>query len=118
MTDRNLIELAAKAAGVCLHPVDQRHRSYGNWGCDTTCMVCRKDPSDMHWNPLKDDGDALRLAARLELDVMHRVVGRKRIEVLPAGGPLFQYPYEGTDTAAAWRNAIVRAAAEIGRKSK
>ena len=110
MADRELVELAAKAAGYEVA-----------WNPHWNCLQHRYPQPDAAgrtrhpWVPLDDDGDALRLAAKLELDVMHRVVGRKRIEVLPAGGPLFQYPYEGMDTAAAWRNAIVRAAAEIGK---
>lgn len=68
-SDRELTALAAKAAGVCLHPEDQRKHSYGNWGCDTTCMACKEDPSDTSFAPLTDDGDALRLAVKLEIEV-------------------------------------------------
>ena len=39
MTDREMLELAARAAGVCLHPPGKLHTSYGNWGSDTTCTV-------------------------------------------------------------------------------
>ncbi|WP_454869578.1 hypothetical protein [Pseudomonas putida] len=65
MTDQQLLELAAKAAGVCLHPEEKLVRSYGNWGCDTTCTACKKDPSEAAWDPLGSDGDALRLAMKL-----------------------------------------------------
>ncbi len=60
------------------------------------------------WNPLADDGDALRLAVKLrmlvELDSYHAMADGC-VEDL-AGGQ---------DPFAATRLAIVRAAAEIGR---
>jgi|UPI0004A413FA hypothetical protein len=104
MTDQELLELAAKAVGA-----EWLSGSAERW------VVLRDDGVWHSWDPLEDDGDALRLAGRLELDVMHRVVGGKRVEVLAAGAPLIQEFYEGEPYAAA-RRAIVRAAAEIARK--
>lgn len=98
MDDRELIELAAKAIGKTIR--------YNYLGCQD---------ANYAWYPLDDDGDAFRLAAHLELDVMHRVVGGRRIEVLAAGGPLIKYEYE-EDTVDAMRRAIVLAAAQIGAK--
>jgi hypothetical protein len=64
------------------------------------------------WNPINDDGDALRLAVKLELqlDLRHsfhtvRVYGA-------AEGRIDE---RATDPYAATRRAIVRAAAAIGR---
>ena len=55
MTDRELLELAAKASG------------------ELTASWCGNDAYFdgvlSRWNPLEDDGDALRLAVKLELDV-------------------------------------------------
>lgn len=103
MSDEELLLQAAKVAG--------RGYSVGrNWHDKGAFYV-----DGRLWNPLKGDGDAFRLAAKLELDVMHRVVGGKRVEVLAAGGPLIQEFYEGAPYAAT-RRAIVRAAAEVGRK--
>ena len=95
MTDRELLELAAKAAGYkhtqwapLLHPkVD--------WG---VCTV------DGIWNPLESDGDALRLAVELRLFWL--------IDS-PFSGVNIDQHYE--QLMAATRRAIVRAAAEIGR---
>lgn len=76
------------------------------------------DGSIVHsWNPLMFSGDAFELAAALELDVMHRVVSGKRVEVLPAGGPLTKHFYEG-DVIAATRRAVVLSAAEVGKLLK
>ncbi|HEY6021520.1 MAG TPA: hypothetical protein VIY48_16930 [Candidatus Paceibacterota bacterium] len=49
MTDRELLELAAKAAGIRLGVNDLGH--FFNFD------------SAMLWNPLNDDGDALRMGA-------------------------------------------------------
>lgn len=107
MSDMELLKMAAKAVDI----------EYDDFDEDRGCHIwflpdfCRYDD----WDPLRDDGDAHRLAARLELDVMHRVVGGRRVEVLAAGGPLIRHEYEG-NIAAAMRRAIVLAAAEIGSK--
>ena len=89
MNDKELLELAAKAAGFPSGWVIQG------------------------WDPLTDDGDALRLAVRLSLmlDTDYNgcaAVGSAALcEILE--------PHNG-ETCAATRRAIVRAAAEIGRR--
>lgn len=101
-SERELLELAAKAVGRRLW-IDTNGRFWGN-----------SEP----WNPLTDDGDALRLAVALHLFVIvegdqsddpkrrtlvgHRSIGSKCQD-------------HGKDPYAATRRAIVRAAAEIGR---
>lgn len=114
MTDRELLERAARAAGVCLHPEEKLHRSYGNWGCDTTCMVCKKDPSTATFRPLTDYRDALWLAVELSIDVTFRFVGGQRCEALAPGGQLMVEPFDapGCNGEATCR-AIVRAAAAM-----
>ena len=106
MTDRELLELAAKAAGIELrwHPdgtaySDSRCKDY--WGV---------------WNPLTDDGDALRLAAKLKLSVWFEERENHEWTHIVWVSPVFE-PYVG-DGYAATRRAIVRAAAEIGRNMK
>ncbi|MBK9497387.1 MAG: hypothetical protein IPO08_23275 [Xanthomonadales bacterium] len=112
MTDKELLELAANAAGICLHPDDQREYSYGNWGCDTTCKVCGSDPSDARWNPLTDDGDALRLAVKIGAWIyIGTGNGASTNVTLPDCDKLEPHT---EDSCAATRRAIVRAAAEIG----
>lgn len=88
-TDRELLELATKAAGLKLYEhVDNMI---------VTGSPETKDVDYERWNPLSDDGDALRLAVKL-------------------GIPVFPSPGENdSDAQAATRRAIVRAAAEIGR---
>lgn len=55
MKDRELVELAANAAGIS---------SDGLGGCFNI-------ETGAVWNPLNDDGDALRLAAKLSLDIAY-----------------------------------------------
>ena len=56
MTDRELLELAAKAAGL-----------EGEWKTTVGGWPCLILPGHHAWQPLHDDGDALRLAVQLEL---------------------------------------------------
>ena len=109
MTDRELLELAAKAAGMTIdtHYVDggasvwEGERHHSDWIPD--------------WNPLDDDGDALRLAVRLELWIFapdiddQKVHVRLRNEQVSVAEKVVDNPWVST------RRAIVRAAAEIGR---
>jgi hypothetical protein len=97
MTDRELLELAAKAAGYVLMGHTQDERKF--------CVGGRE------WNPLTDDADALRLAVKLGLIVE---CGRAWIS---RHGPMFGEDVL-PDPYAATRRAIVRAAAEIGKEMK
>jgi hypothetical protein len=108
MTDRELLDSAALAAGYQL-----------GWIHDIPRVRCDPEkeflgwPGWTPWNPLTDDGDALRLAVKLEMDVCfgaNYVIVRGSVQtptVNNAGDPY-----------AATRRAIVRAAAEIGKGMK
>lgn len=103
MNDKKLIELAAKASGVELNS-------------DGTRWDFSKDPAELvEWNPLKDDGDALRLAVTLGknrgLDVY---LGMLAAVVDGDDSMLFVKEDHKDDPYAATRRAIVLAAAEIG----
>jgi hypothetical protein len=114
MTDRadnELLELAAKAAGI-----DAMWRPNvcvgGEW------LAVPVDDGWMEWNPLADDGDALRLAVRLNLHINIDTIGSAQVEVIhyATDDPFGECFNEKTDADAnaATRRAIVRAAAEIG----
>ena len=109
MNDRELLEMAARAAGIELV------------GGSKTPMV--RDAGDLdymrEWRPLTDDGDALRLAVRLRLEIERSKHSECVVYVGEVGaGQLFERSDEKTDIFAATRRAIVRAAAEIGREMK
>ena len=96
MTDKEMLEYAAKAAGVELV-----------WHGDTDPWCYAEIAPGIKWNPLTDDGDALRLAVKLRHELgtdVAQCFGIGRFDEYK-NGPL-----------AATRRAIVRAAAEIGRK--
>ena len=111
MTDKELLELAAKAAGIEL-----RFLMNGT-------IPFSDGPRVGEWNPLTDDGDALRLAVKLGIIVDVRYGGEEsHLEFnevcywVEKGRPYKVMKFEkGIDPYAATRRAIVRAAAEIGR---
>ena len=108
MTDRELLELAAKAAGLTVHAKHQASRDACGAG-DVGLWISNESSC---WNPLTDDGDALRLAVKCKIDVVQfSLLARADV----AGLPDVREPYNG-DPIAATRRAIVRAAAEIGRQ--
>lgn len=107
MTDRELLELAAKAAGI-----------------EVTAVVADGIPHRFgagYWNPLTDDGDALRLAVNLGITVGPEspdVVGKSLCRVSWDNRSRSLGEYGGGSTMEATRRAIVRAAAEIGKDMK
>ena len=100
MTDRELLELAAKAAGMEIEwrkwVIDPKARTLG--GC---CFALVG--THTYWNPLTDDGDALRLAVAIGA---HE--GKCQVLI-----NLDEVDSLGPTRAICL--AIVRAAAEIGR---
>jgi hypothetical protein len=103
-TERELLELAARAAGM----KDMR------WSTSTHDLF---DPLDQPWNPLHDHGDALLLAVKLEMDVFVRG-GRWSEAVAPMGPACKEMHSDHADPYAATCLAIVRAAAAIGAQSE
>lgn len=107
MTDREMLEAAAKAAGLIV----------GDWLPGIGLMRyegASGNYSRHRWNPLTDDGDEARLEANLGLSVLWGsravTVGRGQI------GPIVErYQDHNKDKQAARRRAGTRAAAEIGR---
>jgi hypothetical protein len=105
--DRELLELAAKAAGIAGFWVDAGL----NVGTNAAPRI---------WNPLTDDGDAFRLAVKLNMEVHpsrnchgYFTLCRSPDLDLIADEPIIgQSP---DDPYAAARLAITRAAAEIGK---
>ena len=101
MTDRELIELAAKSAGYTV---------LDGW----SEIVVQKHENNLYphaWNPISDDGDAFRLAVKLGLSINLRhcqvLIEDSRIDSI--------WQTHDGDELSATRRAIVRAAAEIGK---
>lgn len=99
MTDRELLELAAKAAGY-----------EWRWYCAPVGQLFQIKGREVwqFWNALTDDGDALRLAVKsglwIHIGTYYVAIDGTHIEEAC-----------GQDLCAATRRAIVRAAAEIGK---
>lgn len=109
MTDRELLELAAKAAGID-----------AEWFPSCQGLLTRGSTvaEGGLWNPINNDGQALRLAVKLRMMWVFANVGEdENIVMYATRKELSPRPREAfeNDHYAATRRAIVRAAAEIGR---
>ena len=116
MNDRELLEKAAKAAG---------YKKTG-WHAESKSFWIADD-GPVTWNPLTDDGDALRLAVKLGLAVVpypiyakpkHSVIAKQYSNARyfrGEGQDVLNEELEvyGDDPGAATRRAIVRAAAAL-----
>lgn len=107
MEDRELLELAAKAAGLEYRTTDDHVR----------LLVKGSDNLRGPWNPLEDDGDALRLAIILDIHIK-RYAGATTAHEWVACLPVTEHDHwsiNGNDRMKSTRRAIVRASAEIGK---
>lgn len=105
---RELLELAAKAAG---------YKIRGDWEYDESWgfKVSTGPGAPTWWNPYHDDGDSRRLEVRLTLSVIHSTGGAAMVMSHDMGVSITETPSDG-DSEAATRLAVLRAAAEIGRR--
>ena len=111
MTDRELLEMAAKAAGIALSPMEIKNVSGQGDNSFIGYMTVDHEQWPRGWfDPLTSNGDALRLAVKLKIDVDHFA----GTVVAWLDDVDFVISYEN-DPYAATRRAIVRAAAEIGK---
>jgi len=115
-TVRELLQLAAKAAGIKLQ--------FDPHGLPRNCTDMEPAMNIFAaklWNPLEDDGDALRLAVKLKIGFWV-----DSFDACCSWNPKGEHPFVegmvqlaeeivGNDTYAASRRAITRAAAEIGK---
>ena len=115
MTDKELLELAAKAAGLtnliycpawkCMAEFDiDKLGGYFKW--------------DTYWNPLARDSDALQLVILLRLAIKHGITptGAKGALISCEQGFSKEFgEVMGQDPFIAIRRAIVQVAAEIGK---
>lgn len=107
MTDRELLEFAAKACSL-EHIHGYMELPWGYWIEDGV-------GSGWLWNPLTDDGDALRLAVQLGICIDIDLSDKQTwaIDVERNRSPIEPH---GNNACAATRRAIVRAAAGIGKE--
>ena len=113
MTDRELLELAAKAAGLtnltycpawkCMAEYDEHDGGFYKW--------------ETYWNPLARDSDALQLCILARLSIKHGITstGAKGGLISCEQGFSKEFEEVGQDPFIAIRRAIVQVAAEIGK---
>lgn len=108
MTDRELLDLAAKAAGFA-GALDFVNTQRGKYWVSTYG----------YWNPLINDGDALRLAVKLKMRIGIDSL-QEGFVIVMSSDKLTPDTHEkiNNDTYAATRRAIVRAAAKIAEKEQ
>jgi hypothetical protein len=107
MTDKELLELAANAAnekGDRIVPTE--NGAWYEWH--------NGGANGRPWNPLTDDGDALRLAVKLRMNVFHAGI---RVFALDEEGDIEEAEGHKLDPYAATRRCITHAAAEIAKQS-
>ena len=114
MNDRELLELAAKAAGIELTPMEIKNVKFVGDDRFIGFMADTEKCPRGWFNPLTDDGDALRLAVKLGLHIEPWFDDEDVREVIVYGIGSHKEP-DADDRMAATRRAIVRAAAEVGR---
>ena len=102
-TDRELLGLAAKAAGYNIKWHDMK-------GGYERALITPK-LNEKWWNPISDDGDAFRLAVKLKIDVLP--MWGKDCVCVTGDGKHFEEPRLPNELSS-MRRAIVRAAAAIG----
>lgn len=105
MTDRELLEMAAKAAGI---EIEEWCEAIPH-GC--ACGFLLPNTIGDLWNPLEFDRDAFRIAVELDIDVCSNIAAQAN------ANDCWEFLCDHKDKYTATRRAIVRAAAEIGAKS-
>ena len=100
---RELLELAALAAGI-----EGKCDSFG-----FRLKYCRPDGT-WYWRPRDDDGDSLRLAVKLGMEIAIHETYSGVID----GNLVVGIEQHGDDPYAATRLAVLKCAAEIGRRKR
>ncbi len=115
MTDRELLEAAARAAGLRIECDADKAVVFPSHYSGGFSVFNDRGGSSL-WNPLTDDGDALRLAVKLGIhispDCEHESAKREARAATPGASHLLRELHNG-DPAAATRRAVVRAAAAM-----
>jgi hypothetical protein len=120
MTDKELIELAAKAAGITDLQWESDGTIQNRMNRPTIPYECGNMNTAIDWNPLTNDGDALRLAVKLNIGVQSYALleySHSGVETVNKS-IVIKEQHKVSDPYAATRRAIVRSAAEIGKEIK
>ena len=125
MEDHKLIERAAAAAGIKYDAYASKPKEGRQWW--GLWKTFDREPSEYdkrYWNPLRDDGDAFRLAVQLGIAVTpypiyaqpkHSVIAKqyRNCDTMREANPTEVVEMHGGDAREATRRAIVRCAAAL-----
>ena len=110
---KEIVALAAKAAGIELACWDEVHHQWYRMTDDPEKVrQTGNGYGAAVFDPLDDDGDALRLAVKLDINVNNDMASGNWRYATYAGK---SYASVDQDHCAAMRRAIVQAAADIGK---
>ena len=116
MTDRELLELAAKAIGRAEAKFEDGEWLELRYGYK---IAMWHDDFDNYWNPLESNADAFALAVKLRIHIEWAFTQHGEPEIVQASpkgrGHCADFQALGDKPYAATRRAITRAAAEIGK---
>jgi len=118
---RELLELAALALGLTvIHPEETKRGECIALRCSDQLT---KDPAsqfEYHWRPHTDDGDSRRLQVALGIDLIISLDGRcTAMGVAPSENfEYFEIDEREYDAGSNARLAVLKVAAEIGRRMK
>jgi hypothetical protein len=107
MTDREMIELAARAAGGREYKSEYMDAFGLYWSKEGEGAFVIDENGGINWNPLTSDADRYRLAEKLKLRIDFSI----QIVTISDSGVFVCWPEDEPSAA----RAITRAAAEIGR---
>ena len=109
---QNLLELAALAGGIQFRGYDLWYEDFSAYDPETDC--------NYQWNPYDNDGDAFRLAMKLDMNLfsINGIAYAMESETNGPDGPDGQQVHHRSDPCAAMRLAVVRVAVEIGKLMK
>ncbi|WP_399677221.1 hypothetical protein [Xenophilus sp.] len=109
MDDRQLLEAAARAAGI-----EGRYFENDN---PIHCGIYRAE-HEYYWNPLISDSEAFRLAVKLNLTVRHYMGNTCAQTVTPGSLSVYVEETDVDEPLTAARRAIVKAAAAMDAASR
>lgn len=108
-SNRRAIELAAKAAGITILGWETNLYGY------VACIADSEMSPTGYWQPWMDDGDAFRLAVKLNMQIESPTRGSCRVKiagVYRGEGAYLDEEFRSRKFGTRW--AIVRAAADVG----
>ena len=114
-TEREMLELAAKACSITVHGLADKFVAQHNYGSIGLCIANNRG-GDSLWNPLINSGDCAAMCAKLYLDTSWGVADV--IVMAPEDAYEAAYADHNNDRESAWRYAATMVGSLIGEYKK